>query len=505
MKKTVLFLIACLMFSVGYAQKISKKLKEKYQKVELLEEYGKTLYRVLDNNKYGLFNEKGNEILSCKYDWLYISAADLTNPKDEDIYVGVTINGKTAIYDLQGKEIFPFIYETAFWNLEEETNTYYMSVENNGKRGICLMDGTEVIPCNYDSAYLMYERDSNTLYVITENNGKRGICLMDGTEVIPCNYKSAYLRYEKDSKTYYISVKNNGKYGACLMNGKEVIPCVHEEVHLSSTMNEEESVPYFTIINNDLWGISNMDGEMLVPCKYDQVRLEYIKETNFYYAHLTKEGKYGICTLDGKEIVPCICEYVEVIREEHNGLLYIIKKINDKQGIVNINGDEIIPCKYGYVHMGYDEEAKSNYYFTITISDNLYSSKEFNLSGKLIGEKNIKMQPNTSSTAYQQNNGLSKLEKTTLILQALAQGMQAMNGYMNTYSSSNIYSGQSSGSSSTQKTCSFCNGTGYNPGLERPPFYSSYDDPMTNRCSVCNDKSNHYHKQCPACMGRGYR
>ena len=155
--------------------------------------------------------------------------------------------------------------------------------------------------------------------------------------------------------------------------------------------------------------------------------------------------------------------------------------------------------------MGYDKETKSNYYFASISNEYQYSYKDFNLSGELIREKNIKKQPNTSAPAYQKNNELSKLEKTAIILQALTQGMQAMSGYMDTYSSRNIYSTPSSTSTSSKKTCSFCNGTGYNPGLERPAFYTSYDDPMTHRCDVCNDKSLHYHKQCPACLGRGYR
>ena len=77
-----------------------------------------------------------------------------------------------------------------------------------------------------------------------------------------------------------------------------------------------------------------------------------------------------------------------------------------------------------------------------------------------------------------------------------------MTGYMNISSSRNIY-----GTSYTrqQQICSFCKGTGNNPKMERPPFYSSIDDPMNGSCNVCGDKSNHYHKICPSCKGRGYK
>ena len=111
----------------------------------------------------------------------------------------------------------------------------------------------------------------------------------------------------------------------------------------------------------------------------------------------------------------------------------------------------------------------------------------------MIYEKTLKKsQSNTVNYKSKQHEELSKLEKTAIILRILAQGMQSMNSYMNTYSSGNIYLRPDSPSYSRQKqTCSFCHGTGYNPGKERPPFYSYSDDPMTGSCEICGDKSNH--------------
>ena len=55
-------------------------------------------------------------------------------------------------------------------------------------------------------------------------------------------------------------------------------------------------------------------------------------------------------------------------------------------------------------------------------------------------------------------------------------------------------------------SCSFCNGTGMNPSKERPAFYSySSEDYSSGMCNICGSNTNHYHKPCPSCLGKGYR
>lgn len=74
------------------------------------------------------------------------------------------------------------------------------------------------------------------------------------------------------------------------MDGKEIIPCIYENVYVSSTT---EGIPYIKISNNSKWGLCNLSGKILVPCKYEQTRLEYIKESNFYYAIVSVRRNMG--------------------------------------------------------------------------------------------------------------------------------------------------------------------------------------------------------------------
>jgi len=56
-----------------------------------------------------------------------------------------------------------------------------------------------------------------------------------------------------------------------------------------------------------------------------------------------------------------------------------------------------------------------------------------------------------------------------------------------------------------QQICTFCNGTGSNPSKEYPAEFGlghSYHD---YPCDICGGYTNHYHKQCPSCAGKGYK
>lgn len=424
MKKIfLLLLISSICSFYCYGEDTPKKLKEKYAEIEKIDKETIELYRVKVNGKFGLVDKQDKVIMPSVYDGLSVDEVrEETSPYK--FYVSATLNGKNALFDINGKELFPFIYE---------------------------------------AVSLYYEEYSKYLYARVKKNGKWGICQMDGKEIIPCEYKSVYVRSTFHSHIPYVLIVNNHK--------KE--------------------------------GLCNIDGEILVPCKYESARLEYLEEADFFYATVANgKNKQGICTLDGKEVVPCKYKFVNVHCEEKSGLLYI-QKNNGKYGASNLNGDEVIPCEYDYVYMCYDEETESNYYVADNISDKLYVSQEFSLSGRLINQIIIERnQSDLTQSEPNQPSQMSKLEKTATVLQILAAGMQNMTGYMDTSSSRNIY-----GTSYTrqQQICSFCKGTGKNPKMERPPFYSSIDDPMNGSCNVCGDKSNHYHKICPSCKGRGYK
>ena len=57
--------------------------------------------------------------------------------------------------------------------------------------------------------------------------------------------------------------------------------------------------------------------------------------------------------------------------------------------------------------------------------------------------------------------------------------------------------------STTQKTCTLCNGKGWIAG-SKTPTYGNSDTHWCNECSR-NVNASHSHDRCPSCSGRGYR
>lgn len=91
---------------------------------------------ILQNDKYGLVDLAGKEILSCQYDSLYGFSDGLA---------AVQISGKYGFIDTAGKEVIPFQYDNA-----EKFSEGLAAVRSNGKYGFIDKTGKEVVPFQYD-------------------------------------------------------------------------------------------------------------------------------------------------------------------------------------------------------------------------------------------------------------------------------------------------------------------------------------------------------------------
>lgn len=127
--------------------------------------------------------------------------------------------------------------------------------------------------------------------------------------------------------------------------------------------------------------------------------------------------------------------------------------------------------------------------------------------------KALEIDPNYSAARKAIKNARFQkgLQVVSQSLSAVSNALNGVIGSTTTYSyenSSNVDHSTSAlnkvSSAKRSVPCSLCHGTGKNPAKERPPFYSYDKETYSNSpCSVCGDRSEHYHKDCPSCGGKG--
>ena len=195
--------------------------------------------------KCGVIDKTGREIVPCKYDNMF-------NPIINDLgfhegVAQVELNGKYGYIDKTGREIVPCRYDSV--------GDFYeglVEVELNGKYGFVDTTGKEVVPCKYDSVGVFSEGLS-----WVELNGKRGFVDTTGKEVVPCKYDCAWFFSDGLAK-----VQLNSKYGYIDKTGREVVPLQYDDASIFS----EGLAP---VMMNGKWGYISVNADSTAPQPVD--------------------------------------------------------------------------------------------------------------------------------------------------------------------------------------------------------------------------------------------
>ncbi len=164
-------------------------------------------YRVMQNGKIGLVDQKGDIIIPCENDQIW-NLQDNGNIK-------VLKSGKLGIYNINGDLIIPTIYDM-IWGFEDGKSR----VLRNGKVGYVNKHGNEFIPCKYDQIWEFTDGKAKVL-----KNGKTGYVSQLGNEIIPPIYQNIW-----DFEDGKAKVLKNGKMGYINMMGVEIIPCEYQQI-----------------------------------------------------------------------------------------------------------------------------------------------------------------------------------------------------------------------------------------------------------------------------------
>ena len=272
---------------------------------------GQGLCRVEQNNKYGIVNTHNEAVTGIIYD-------DMAYYITEKL-IEVEMNGKSGFIDLDGKTVIPFIYTYI-----NSFNEGLCGAVKDGKWGYINPSGDSVIPFIYDDAFPFCNGFANV-----KNNGKWGRIDINGNEVVKPTYDDIYLFSSK-----YIKVKRNGKYGFINDDWVEIVPTIYDEI---GGVNNR----YASVKRNAKWGRLDLStGKETVAPIYEELGY-YRTLENREVSLVKRDGKYGYIDRNWNEVLEPV--YDRIIT--WNGNLQHVRR-GDKHGLIDHNFKEVLPIVY---------------------------------------------------------------------------------------------------------------------------------------------------------------
>lgn len=250
-------------------------------------------YTVYSDNKYGVINSKGEEVIAPAYAE-YIVIPD--HKKDVFIctYDVDYENGtyKTSVLDKNAEGILKgYELVEAIDNYDEGQNIWYeenvLRVKKDGKYGLINFSGKELLKCEYDSIESLKGVENS---ILVKKDGKLGIVNNTGRKVVDVKY-DAIKPLTKDYMTGYIVIKDN-QYGVSDISNKIIIDVKYEDIKQISGDG------IFVVKEDAKWKVVDKKGKILLDEQIDD-----ISEIGNNIVFI-KDAKYGVITKEGAEVIP---------------------------------------------------------------------------------------------------------------------------------------------------------------------------------------------------------
>ena len=301
----------------------------------------KTYISVLENNKWGVIDNKGNIVIDLVHDEMII----IPN-KNEDVFVciyNVDYNNETyqtKILDEEGKEILKNYTNVEAIENNDGSNIWYednvLKFKKDGKYGLIDFEGKETLKSEYDSIYALAGIENS---LIIEKNGKKGLFNNKTKEII---IEPEYLEISTITENHedgYIVKDISNKYGLIANDKTKVLETKYDEIK-KVTGNK-----YYVVVEAGVVEVIDSEGKVILNSGFDSV--ESIKVNDFI---IIKDGKYGVIDKAGKTI----------INPEYENLRFgssdsFVAQKDGKCGIINKDNSKEID--FIYERINYIEEA----------------------------------------------------------------------------------------------------------------------------------------------------
>ena len=301
--------------------------------------------KIKKEEKYGVIDSKGNTILKTDY----ISIEPL-GTKNISNYIIQTEEGKYGIASHSDNIILDAIYDGI---QQAHRNNMYVVIKE-GKQVVVNNQGEELLNGDYDEIKdILKTTDQGVIY---QKDGKYGVMNFSGEQIIPNTYENL-----QEAKQGVLIAQQNGKYGIIdLQNAVQV-----DFKYLSIYYNEEADI-YIAEdenFNNELLDstyqvkltgiltdlntqrgyieINQDDGYEYYDLKFAPRDIKDIYPQNTLYLS-KKDGKYGFVDKDGNVVVDYI--YDDATNQNEYG--YSAIKSEGKWGSIDSKGNVVIQPTY---------------------------------------------------------------------------------------------------------------------------------------------------------------
>ncbi|MEG2017378.1 MAG: WG repeat-containing protein [Clostridium sp.] len=274
-----------------------------------------------ENNKYGVMDKLGNEIIPAQYDEIY---------ELYDVFI-VTEGARYGVYHKEGNQVFPVEYI----DYSPINKDRIALQDNTEKYAIYDFKGKAITGHDYDK--IVSRNSSNMVQASKED--KWGYMTPDGKVIIDFQYE--YISLTEDP--HYALITQDKKQGLLSSTGELLIEPKYTEISL--TFDEEKN------LKKDIYMVS-FHGENQIIDGAGEVVTDNLPSGFLYYMDdkiLTydKDNNYLILDTKGNEIVT-ISNFVY---EQKYGI--------DNDGFLGIPGGYIVDCDTG-------ERVNDEYYDSVT-------------------------------------------------------------------------------------------------------------------------------------------
>ena len=324
----------------------NEEIFKEYSKVEAIDNfdskqniwYEDDVLRVEKDEKYGLINFEGKEVLPCDYD-------EITALKGVTNNLLVKKDGKVGLVNEKGQTIVNTEYKD-IKTLKEGYKNEYIIVNDNNQYGIISTTGTVIIEPKYEDVKYL----NNSEMFAIKDAGVWKIINKDNQILIDGGYDNII-----EAKGENVVVEKGGKYGVVTTKNEEKIPVEYEQIKYTFSI-------YYIAKTGGKYGIINLNNEQVKDFNY--INMDYVEKGDFIQADVS----------DTETVI-----FDNNLSEKING---IVSEINQEKGYIKVYTNN----EYKYYNFKFEEKKSSD----ILTSNNLFLSKKdgkygyVNKEGKVI-------------------------------------------------------------------------------------------------------------------------